>query len=236
MNSTPVLPQHHFAAISHSGLHEPWREILHMGTHLVLPRSHYNYVAPPDCFYFLEKGRVRLTYTNMEGEDHVVMFFGKGCIFNETSVLIRGISANMASFRVLERSEVHRFPGSLLHDSAFIVKYPHLYRNMLEGTALKFSNLFTLAFLIKHGTPLARLCRFLRQMARAHNNKTRFPLEMTQLELASVLDIHRVSLFRCLQQLREQGVLLSFSRHTVEMSDLERLEDILREQEETDWG
>lgn len=30
---------------------------------------------------------------------------------------------------------------------------------------------------------------------------------MTQLELASVLDIHRVSLFRCLQQLRELGIL-----------------------------
>lgn len=236
MNSVPVVPQHHLAIISHSGLHEPWREIAHMGTHLVLPRSHYNYQAPSDCFYFLEKGRVRLTYTNMEGEDHVVMFFGKGCLFNETSVLIQGSSTNMASFRVLERSEVYRFPGSLLSDTNFIVTYPHLYRNMLEGTALKFSNLFTLTYLTKHGTPLARLCRFLRQVARAHNNNTRFPLEMTQIELASVLDIHRVSLFRCLHQLREKGILLSFSRHDVEVSDLERLDAVLHEQEETDWG
>ena len=45
---------------------------------------------------------------------------------------------------------------------------------------------------------------------------------MTQLELASVLDIHRVSLFRCLQQLRELGILVRFSRHEIELSELDQ--------------
>ena len=225
----------HIAIISHSGLHEPWREILHMGTHLVMPRSHYNHQATTDCFYFIDKGKVRLTYTNALGEDHVVMFFGRGCMFNETSV-ITGDSTTMASFRVLEKTDVYRFPASLLHDPGFARQYPHLILNMLRGTATKFSNMFGVTYLIKHGTPLARLCRFLRQLSRSHNNVAVFPLDMTQIELASVLDIHRVSLFRCLQQLREQGVLIQFSRHEIELGGLDRLEAVLQEQEETDWG
>ena len=76
MTAEIQMPQQHIAIISHSGLHEPWREIVHMGTHLVFPRSHYNHQATTDCFYFIDKGRVRLTYTNAAGEDHVVMFFG----------------------------------------------------------------------------------------------------------------------------------------------------------------
>ena len=234
MTAEPQSAQQ-IAIISHSGLHEPWREILHMGTHLVMPRSHYNHQATTDCFYFIDKGKVRLTYTNALGEDHVVMFFGKGCIFNETSV-ITGDSTTMACFRVLEKTDVYRFPGSLLHDPAFASQYPHLLLNMLRGTATKFSNMFGVTYLIKHGTPLARVCRFLRQLSRSNNNVTTFPLDMTQIELASVLDIHRVSLFRCLQQLREQGVLLRFSRHEIELSGLDGLEAVLQEQEETDWG
>ena len=206
-----------------------------MGTHLVFPRSHYNHQATTDCFYFIDKGRVRLTYTNAAGEDHVVMFFGKGCIFNETSV-ITGDEATMACFRVLERTEAYRFPSSLIHDAEFARQYPHLILNMLRGTATKFSNLFSVSFLIKHGTPLARVCRFLCQLSRSHNNAKAFPLDMTQLELASVLDIHRVSLFRCLQQLRELGILVRFSRHEIELSELDQLEKLLEEQEEAEWG
>ena len=71
MTAEIQMPQQHIAIISHSGLHEPWREIVHMGTHLVFPRSHYNHQATTDCFYFIDKGRVRLTYTNAAGEDHV---------------------------------------------------------------------------------------------------------------------------------------------------------------------
>lgn len=97
-------------------------------------RSHYNHQATTDCFYFIDKGRVRLTYTNAAGEDHVVMFFGKGCIFNETSV-ITGDEATMACFRVLERTEAYRFPSSLIHDAEFARQYPHLILNMLRGTA-----------------------------------------------------------------------------------------------------
>lgn len=235
MTAEIQMPQQHIAIISHSGLHEPWREIVHMGTHLVFPHSHYNHQATTDCFYFIDKGRVRLTYTNAAGEDHVVMFFGKGCIFNETSV-ITGDEATMACFRVLERTEAYRFPSSLIHDAEFARQYPHLILNMLRGTATKFSNLFSVSFLIKHGTPLARVCRFLRQLSRSHNNAKAFPLGMTQLELASVLDIHRVSLFRCLQQLRELGILVRFSRHEIELSELDQLEKLLEEQEEAEWG
>lgn len=235
MSTEAVTPAPRTAIISHSGLHEPWREILHMGTHLVFPRSHYNHQATTDCFYFIDKGRVRLTYTGTLGEDHVVMFFGAGCIFNETGALTQD-DTNMASFRVLEKTDVYRFPAELLHDTKFIAAYPHLYNTMLRGTAIKFSNMFSVTYLIKHGPPLARVCRFLRQLSRCHNNVTRFPLDMTQIELASVLDMHRVSLFRCLQQLREQGILLHFSRREIELSDLQGLESFLTEQEEAEWG
>ena len=106
---------------------------------------------------------------------------------------------------------------------------------MLRGTATKFSNLFSVSFLIKHGTPLARVCRFLRQLSHSHNNAKAFPLDMTQLELASVLDIHRVSLFRCLQQLRELGILVRFSRHEIELSEPDQLENWKNNKRRRGW-
>ena len=58
---------------------------------------------------------------------------------------------------------------------------------------------------------------------------------MTQIELASVLDMHRVSLFRCLQQLRDMGLLLHFSRREVLLSDVEELDAFLQSQEDKEW-
>lgn len=55
MTAEIQMPQQHIAIISHSGLHEPWREIVHMGTHLVFPRSHYNHQATTDVSYFIDK-------------------------------------------------------------------------------------------------------------------------------------------------------------------------------------
>ena len=41
---------------------------------------------------------------------------------------------------------------------------------------------------------------------------------------------------RCLQQLRELGILVRFSRHEIELSELDQLEKLLEEQEEAEWG
>lgn len=108
-----------------------------MGTHLVFPRSHYNHQATTDCFYFIDKGRVRLTYTNAAR--------GRSCrhVFRQGLHLQRderdtGDEATMACFRVLERTEAYRFPSSLIHDAEFARQYPHLILNMLRGTATNF--------------------------------------------------------------------------------------------------
>lgn len=215
--------------ISLSGLHETWREILHLGTHQVLPRSPHHYPATSDCFYFIARGKVRLSYVDENGGDHVVLIFGSGCIFNETDVLAGDDSD--VSFRVLETSDVYRFPGKLLHDPNFIRAYPHLVHSMLTGTAVKLSSSIKAMVHMKRGAPVVRLCRFLRQMSLCHNNATAFPLDMTQLELASVLDIHRVSLFRCLKRLRREGVLRKFSHNEIELDSLAALETFMRGQE-----
>ena len=39
-----------------------------------------------------------------------------------------------------------------------------------------------------------------------------------------------------LQQLRELGILVRFSRHEIELSELDQLEKLLEEQEEAEWG
>ena len=46
MTAEIQMPQQHIAIISHSGLHEPWREIVHMGTHLVF-RVPTTIIRPP---------------------------------------------------------------------------------------------------------------------------------------------------------------------------------------------
>lgn len=215
--------------ISLSGLHESWREVLHLGTHLVLPRSQHTHPATADYFYFISQGRVRLTFVGYNGEEQVVLFFGTGCIFNETSVLTKE-ETSAASFRVLEKTDVYRFPGHLLHDPNFISRYPHLLHAMLVGSAIKFAQFNLVTFETKQGTSMEKVCRFLRHLSRCHNNATCFPLDMTKMELASVLNIHRVSLFRCLQHLQQKGILLRFSRKEIVLKSIEELETFFRSQ------
>ena len=57
------------------------------------------------------------------------MFFGKGCIFNETSV-ITGDEATMTLVSGCWRGPAYRFPSSLIHDAEFA--RPHLILNMLR--------------------------------------------------------------------------------------------------------
>lgn len=70
---------------------------------------------------------------------------------------------------------------------------------------------------------VAHLCRFILSLARKNSNSTTFPCHMTQQAVADLLGIHRTTLARALQQLKQCGVISSFTSKIVRINDWSKL-------------
>ena len=76
------------------------------------------------------------------------------------------------------------------------------------------------------GSHVVHLCRFILSLARKNNGQSAFPSGMTQLEVAELLGIHRATLTRAVQQLKQMGVITSFTRREVRISNMVLLEQL----------
>lgn len=205
--------------LSNSNL--PWREVLHMGTRFVFPKNHCEPGEKIRGFYFITKGRVRLTYMGAGGKEKCALYMGKNCIFNEIPAL-GGEPLITAAFLCLEEVEAWRFDGALLSDLDFIARYPLQVSNLLQSIAQK-SGIFFLQSSEKTFTSsMQQLCALLLEL---HDNKD---LHLSQSDVAALMGLHLTTVARLVRNLRDQGIVGKFTKHIFEVLDVERLQELAR--------
>lgn len=216
------------AATSRTGILEnmnlPWAELLHLGTRHVYPKK-FPLALPGDAqldFYYLARGRLRVMQGTVTGHERAMLYVNSGSVFNEASALA-GFDDPDCRFFCLEESEVWRFSGKLLHDPAFVKKYPEMIINLMISMGTK--------LLIMHvgmsdkgdGTAQRQVCRYLLSLARSHGGSAEFVPGLSQEEIALFLGMHRATLVRVLRKLQNLGVLEYFTKFSARIGNISLL-------------
>lgn len=198
-----------------SSTNMPWREVLHLGTRCIFPKHHCEPGEKIRGFYFIAKGRVRLTYLGDTGKEKCALYMEKNCIFNEIPAL--SSTTVCASFFCIEEVEAWRFNAKLLTDTAFISKYPHLISNLLQSIAVKSGIFFSQSSEKNFSNSMHKLCIILMEL---YANPQ---LCLSQSEVAALLGIHLTTVARHIRTLRNQGVIGRFTKTAFEVLDIESL-------------
>lgn len=197
-------------------LNAPWREILHLGERKILPKHHELGTPEDETFFFLNKGSLHLSCISEDGQERVVMIMEEGVIFGEITFMHKS-RVHFHSLRTLTECEVFIFPNTLLDDTAFCREYPHLILNLVKSLGVKggafFSQIYDSNLLDTRG----QICRMLTHIWREQGEKTTVNPDLSQVEMATILGIHRSSVCRVIRELRDEGVIGRFSKTRLEV-------------------
>ncbi len=206
------------ARIGHvADLNREWEDVLHYAVKVVYPKDAVIPHQKARGIYYLSKGSVTISYTSSCGRERLTLCIEPGCLFNEARTL-SGYDPD-GRFVCTSDVEVWRFPEHLLENADFVREHPAQIVNLLRSMGVKM--LIHYIFLADMGTGshVAHLCRFILSLARKNRNSTTFPCRMTQQKVADLLGIHRATLARALQRLKQSGVITCFTSRKVQISD-----------------
>lgn len=211
---------------AHEGPNGAWKNVLHLARRQFFPKGHP--LLPDEAsvrdFYYIEQGRVRITYASQEGRERSMLVVESGTLFNESSALT-GYDNPDSQYLCLEDSTLWRFSGTLLGDPTFVRGHPDLIINLMRSLAGKTLIMHEHLSYTGTGRAVVQLSRYLLRVMENHGTAT-FPPGLTQQELADTLGIHRATLVRCIHTLRSQGVLGAFTRSRVEILDPQALREL----------
>lgn len=199
-----------------------WTEVLHLGTLCHFPKGHAEPGEKRRGFFLITKGNIHLDYTSQEGKQRIFLTIGKNSIFNEVPAML--LDASGISFVCPEPIEAYQFSTNLLHDTAFISQYPHLYLNIMQSLAAKTSFFASLIYNAGFATTRKQLCRLLLKLHLEEDVKKE--TSMSQVEIAARLGVHPTTIARAIQKLRKEGAIGSISKRSLEIKNLSLLQDI----------
>ena len=209
-------------------LNRPWEEVLHLAKRYSHPkRSRISFTGGmARDFYYISEGKVCLQASSASGKERTTNYFGPGCLFNLATVFVNSLlEADNGVWLVLQDTVFWRFPGSLLHDPAFVRQYPHLIINLMSGMCFSIITQYSWLTDMYLADPMPRLCRYILGLS-VSSGSDDFAPGVTQQEAATHLGMHRGTLSAALKELREAGVVAEFTRNRLHILDMDRLKKL----------
>jgi len=206
----PFTVQHGNRGLGFAELREmnaPWREVLDQGRARLWRRG--SVVDYADSLLFLEKGRVRLTHTSLDGVEKILWYLSDGCVFGETPFFDR-MDKDLPSVHVCVCDcRIYTFPRECVE--RLCEARPELMRNLLHSMARKLRLMGQQASSLYVDDVLARTCKFLAQRIVPGSVPLMAVPNMSHQEMASFLGAHRITLYKILKQQKKKGVFGAIS-------------------------
>lgn len=194
---------------------------LHLKAHSILSINEKN---QHDIFY-VEKGEVQIIFETFKGQQRTVISFGEGGIFNiAPAVLLQDASGQ---YQCITDTVVHSLPAHIVLAEENIQENPEVAISLIKHLSRLTLIYSTLLTDLQIDTFFNRFCRYLLSLQLQHNSNT-FPLNISQDHLATMLGVHRATLARAIQKLKKLGVITKFSNKTVEICNLETLQQLAK--------
>ncbi len=200
-----------------------WREAFPLGTRHQIPKGHIWDSSDEKNFYFLDQGIVRINAISPSGQNTIILHLESGCVFREWFAVPTDESFLIQDIAVTD-CIVYSFPKSYLTDCEFICKYAILISNIVYSLTIKASSFARLLLEKGEFNPKVIVCNYLVDLASQHRQDTFIP-NITQTDLALSLGLHRVTVCNVLKELRDDGIIGSFTRKNLEILDRKKLEE-----------
>lgn len=190
-------------------LNLPWRAVLHLGERRTVSKGQQ--VPLGSHLYFLEQGCARLSMQNLDGVEKILWYVREGCIFGETPYFEEKPSEGY--FICTEHSVIYAFSEE--HLRVVRSEFPDLLLNLARSMAYKMRVFFHQAASMYLDTVLVRTCKFLAQRIVPGSEPLTANVGISRQEMASLLGVHRISLYKILRQQEENGLLGPFENKRV---------------------
>ncbi len=204
-------------------LNLPWERILHLGIPVsFVSKQIFSVVGtnPGQGFYYVRKGRIRLSYITPNGQEKVLFYVGRGTLFNEIPTM-----STIAScvFTCMEPVSAVFFKTSFVRSHQFIAQYPDIMLNWVEAVSEKNNIFFNQICNAGLYDSFGNVCRLLCRMFLHSQQNGKVVPQLSQQECASLLGIHRGSLHKALTRLKKEGIIGNYTRRSLEIIDADRL-------------
>lgn len=171
-------------------------------------------------FCYLKKGKICTYQIDEEGNFFISHFLLYGTLFWDVFFLTCG-QYKAVPMKALEDSEFYCFPvdlsfEDLLHMNVGLVK------NLLYSQSIKDFTYSKLARINMKVKPLNRICSYIYEMYESYREKSFCP-NITQSEMALLLNMHTVTFSNVIAQLKEKNVIETFTKKQLIITDLEKL-------------
>lgn len=175
-------------------------------------------------FYAVLSGQVRVYKLSVEGKEQTLHVFGPGETFGEVPVFAGGkFPAHAAT---LKETKVLFFPRQAFVD--LIRTDPSLALNMLATLSRRLRQFNTLVENLSLKTVPSRLATYLLYLAEDSKDPENVSLDISKVQLASLLGTIPETFSRVLGKMTQQGMIRSTGSRTIQLLDRTGLEELAR--------
>lgn len=180
----------------------------------------------PDCkgqipLCYLKKGKMCSYHIDEEGNIFIPHFLFYGALVFDAFFLTCGQYRAMP-IKALENSELYCFPVDLAFEDLLSLN-EGLVKNLLYSQSIKDLSYSTLSCINMHVKPLNRICSYFYAMYERYQDLSFCP-NITQSELALLLNMHTVTFSHVIAQLKEMNIIETFTKKQLIIKDIEKLQ------------
>lgn len=213
----------YFTPICFFDLNKPWEKVLSLGTHVSFPAKSVvsSAILKSDNtgMYYIRKGCIRLSSIGYHKQAKIMLYMGKGCLFNEIPMLQDSYDF---IFTATEDTEAIYWPRHCI-TTEFIKEYPELFINIMESMSKKSQSIYAQLCTTRSMDSFGNVCRHLYSMHLFNRERGVVVPRLTQMELSAFLGIHRSSLHKALIRLKKEGIIGGYSKTSMEILNPEQL-------------
>ncbi len=207
-----------------------WEKVLNLGVREVFPKGSRIFFTEDliDGLYYIVEGSIEINLHTIHGPEKVLFIVGKGCIFGEVSCFIGG-DAEEASARTRSDSVLYYFKKETI-EQVIARHYPELMIELVQTVSYKarmFTELLTDELISNEFTRVCKmlvyLVRFREIQIESGQKRVVINPDMTQLDIARLLGVHRVTVTKAISQLKSRGIIRQFSKKCLDITDFPEL-------------
>lgn len=200
-----------------SGTSAIWELASDLATPLTVAKGEVIYPdmnsIPP--FIYLKNGRLCVNCINEDGDEFLLHLILPGATVWDGFYCSAGQIEPMP-LKALAESTILLFDSRLTFDNLMEIN-PLLVRNLMYSQSLKNLEYSKLALINSYRSPLARVALLIHEMYLVWHVK-KFPSLISQVEMALLLQLHKVTVSKIISRLKAEGAIVNFSRSKVEIT------------------
>jgi CRP/FNR family nitrogen fixation transcriptional regulator len=209
------------AAVARSGQLEELVALEQIGSRRSLARGQEIYAEgdPPDCWYKVLSGTVRISKLLADGRRHIAGFcFGGDCFGLDDA------SARVFSAEAVEDVIVMRFARRATE--RLIDENPQLARGLCTMTLRDLAHAQTRMLLLGRMTAAERVASFLLEISERRDTRRALDLPMSRIDIADYLGLTIETVCRVLSLFKRDGMIAIPNPHRIELCDRAMLEAV----------